>query len=88
MKSLQRVINAFRKLPGVGPRQAERFALYLLRTSEAQAAEFTKAILDMRLKVAVAQDVLLIAKTALCVISAVMIRATALCFALSKNLKI
>ena len=51
MKSLQRVINAFRKLPGVGPRQAERFALYLLRASEAQAAEFTQAILDMRLKV-------------------------------------
>lgn len=51
MKSLQRVINAFRKLPGVGPRQAERFALYLLRTSEAQAAEFTQAILDMRLKI-------------------------------------
>lgn len=51
MKTLQRVINAFRKFPGVGPRQAERFALYLLRTSEAQAAEFTQAILDMRLKV-------------------------------------
>ncbi len=51
MKTLQRVINAFRKFPGVGPRQAERFALYLLRASEAQAAEFTKAILDMRLKV-------------------------------------
>lgn len=51
MKALQRVINAFRKFPGVGPRQAERFALYLLRSSEAQAAEFTQAILDMRLKI-------------------------------------
>ena len=51
MKTLQRVIDAFRKFPGVGPRQAERFALYLLRASESQAAEFTQAILDMRLKV-------------------------------------
>ena len=51
MKALQRVINAFRRLPGVGPRQAERFALYLLRASESQTAEFTQAILDMRLKV-------------------------------------
>lgn len=51
MKSLQRLINAFRRFPGVGPRQAERFALYLLRTSEAQASEFTQAVLDMRLKI-------------------------------------
>ncbi|MDR1124208.1 MAG: recombination mediator RecR [Elusimicrobiota bacterium] len=48
MKSLERLIKAFRRLPGVGPRQAERFALHYLRASEGEVAEFTQALLKMR----------------------------------------
>jgi recombination protein RecR len=48
MKSLDRLIKAFRRLPGVGPRQAERFALHYLRASEGEVAEFTQALLKMR----------------------------------------
>jgi recombination protein RecR len=48
MKSLERLIKAFRRLPGVGPRQAERFALHFLRASESETAEFTQALLKMR----------------------------------------
>ncbi|MDR0953034.1 MAG: recombination mediator RecR [Elusimicrobiota bacterium] len=48
MKSLDRLIKAFRRLPGVGPRQAERFALHYLRAPESEVAEFTQALLKMR----------------------------------------
>ena len=48
MKSLERLIKAFRRLPGVGPRQAERFAMHYLRASEGEVAEFTQALLKMR----------------------------------------
>ncbi|MDR0645866.1 MAG: recombination mediator RecR [Elusimicrobiota bacterium] len=48
MKSLDRLIKAFRRLPGVGPRQAERFALHYLRAPESEVAEFTNALLKMR----------------------------------------
>ena len=34
MKSLDNLIAAFRRFPGVGPKQAERFALYVIRASE------------------------------------------------------
>jgi len=48
MKSLDRLIKAFRRLPGVGPRQAERFALHYLRASESEVAEFKDSLLAMR----------------------------------------
>ena len=44
MKSLDRLIRAFKRLPGVGPRQAERFAAYFLRASEAETEEFVRAL--------------------------------------------
>jgi len=51
MKSLDRLIRAFKRLPGVGPRQAERFAAYFLRASEGEVEEFISAL------TAVKQDV-------------------------------
>jgi len=51
MKSYDRLVKAFRRLPGVGPRQAERFALHFLRAEEGEVAEFTDAMLKMRSKV-------------------------------------
>ena len=51
MKSLDRLIKCFRRLKGVGPRQAERFALHFLRAPESEIAEFTDALLKMRANV-------------------------------------
>ena len=51
MKSLDRLIKCFRRLQGVGPRQAERFALHFLRAPESEVAEFTEALLKMRANV-------------------------------------
>ena len=48
MKSFDKVIKCFRKLQGVGRRQAERFTVHFLRAPESEVAEFTQALLDMR----------------------------------------
>jgi len=48
MKSLDRLINAFKKLPGVGPKQAERFSSYFLKASEAEAKELADALEDLK----------------------------------------
>jgi len=48
MKSLERLIRAFRRLPGVGPRQAERLCAYFLRSPIGEAEEFAQALLDMK----------------------------------------
>lgn len=43
-RSLARVIEAFGQLPGVGPRTAERYAYYLLRTDKAKATEIAQSL--------------------------------------------
>ena len=48
MKSLDRLIRAFRRLPGVGPRQAERLCAYFLRAPAGEAEEFARALLEMK----------------------------------------
>lgn len=48
MKGLERVVRALRRLPGVGPRQAERFAAYFLRAPQGETEEFVNALLDMK----------------------------------------
>lgn len=48
MKSLDRFICALRRLPGVGPRQAERFSAYFLRASQGETEEFINALLSVK----------------------------------------
>lgn len=48
MKSLDRFVRALRRLPGVGPRQAERFAAYFLRASQGETAEFMAALSSLK----------------------------------------
>jgi recombination protein RecR len=42
------LVEAFRKLPGVGPRTAERYAFYLLSQPAALSREFSSAILKLK----------------------------------------
>ena len=49
--SLDRLIEALSRLPGVGPRTAERLAFHLLRTPDADARALAGAITGMREKV-------------------------------------
>ena len=48
MKSLDRFVRALRRLPGVGPRQAERFAAYFLRASQGETEEFISALTSLK----------------------------------------
>jgi recombination protein RecR len=43
-KALQKLIDAFGLLPGVGPRTAERYAYYLLRADPARASQLAVAL--------------------------------------------
>jgi len=45
---MARLIDELRKLPGVGTRTAQRFAFHLLRTSDAEAAALSNAILRLK----------------------------------------
>ena len=47
-RPLLRLLEALEKLPGVGPRSAERMAFYLLRTSREEARQLAQAIQDMK----------------------------------------
>ncbi|HLG90562.1 MAG TPA: recombination mediator RecR [Candidatus Saccharimonadales bacterium] len=47
-KSLQAVIEAFGALPGVGPRTAERYAYYLLRSDSSKPLALADALAKLR----------------------------------------
>ncbi|HAT72984.1 MAG TPA: recombination protein RecR [Elusimicrobia bacterium] len=44
MKALEKIIGVFRKFPGVGPKQAERFALYVVRASSPEIETLVEAL--------------------------------------------
>jgi len=48
MKSFDRLVKALRRLPGVGPRQAERFSSYFLKSGESEIDEFITALTTLR----------------------------------------
>ena len=48
MKSLDRLIRALRRLPGIGPRQAERLCAHFLRAPVGEVEEFARALLEMK----------------------------------------
>lgn len=48
MQSFDRLVRALRRLPGVGPRQAERFAAYFLRAPQGEVEEFVASVLEMK----------------------------------------
>ena len=41
---IQRLIEAFHRLPGIGPKSAQRLAYHILRTSEQEALALTAAV--------------------------------------------
>ncbi|MDQ5912392.1 MAG: recombination protein RecR [Patescibacteria group bacterium] len=48
MDPLSKLEEIFRHFPGIGPRQAKRFAYFLLTKSDADLAEFSKSILELK----------------------------------------
>lgn len=49
--AIQRLIDAFSRLPGIGPKGAQRIAFYLLSTSEDEVQDLSEAISEVKAKV-------------------------------------
>jgi len=47
-KSLQHVVDEFKKMPGIGEKSATRLAFYLLRISSEEAAKFCRAVMNLK----------------------------------------
>lgn len=47
-KPLQRLIEAFQKLPGIGPKTAQRLTYYLLHVPQAELEEFAGALASLK----------------------------------------
>ena len=48
MKSFERLIGALKRLPGVGPKQAERFAIHLLRAPRSEVEGLVEALREAK----------------------------------------
>jgi recombination protein RecR len=55
-ESIQKLINAFERLPGIGPKSASRLAFYLLRAPEDVSGDLSEALRDLKDKVAFCQE--------------------------------
>ncbi len=51
IKPLARLIDEFSKMPGIGPKTAQRLAFYILKNSSERVASLAKAILEAKEKV-------------------------------------
>lgn len=58
MKSFNRLVLSFRRLPGIGPKQAERLATHVLRMPVADADAFAGAVREARARVRPCADCL------------------------------
>jgi recombination protein RecR len=50
-ESIEKLMEEFAKLPGIGRKSAQRLALYVLKSSRADAQRFASAIMDVKDKV-------------------------------------
>jgi recombination protein RecR len=65
-----RLIEAFHRLPGIGPKSAQRLTYHLIRMPKDQAEEFAAAILGVKEKVVMCETCANLAESAECVICA------------------
>lgn len=66
MKALEKIIGVFRKFPGVGPKQAERFALYVVRASSSEVENLVEALREVKALVKYCPDCFNYAEGGLC----------------------
>lgn len=64
--SLDGLINAFSKLPGIGQKTAQRLAMFILRTEPEYARGLAEAILDVKAKIGFCKQCFNIAEQELC----------------------
>ncbi len=49
-KAIQKLIESFERLPGIGPKTASRLTFYLLHVPQAQLSEFANALANLKRK--------------------------------------
>ncbi|HAG27743.1 TPA: recombination protein RecR [Patescibacteria group bacterium] len=54
--SLQRLINEFSKLPGIGPKSAQRLAFYLLKKDNVEILSLSDSVKDVRTDITFCSD--------------------------------
>ena len=55
-ESIQSLITALERLPGIGPKSASRLAFYLLRTTEDVAQDLSVALANLKANTAFCQE--------------------------------
>lgn len=45
---IQRLVDAFHRLPGIGPKSAQRLAYYILRAPEEEARDLAEALIEVK----------------------------------------
>jgi recombination protein RecR len=68
IEPVARLIEAFGRLPGVGPKTAQRLTYYLLRAPDAEARTLAAALVDVRDKVVFCERCFNISEQELCAI--------------------
>jgi recombination protein RecR len=63
---LQRLVDELSKLPGIGPKSAQRVAFYILKISGPEARALTDAIVEVKDKVRLCERCFNVADTELC----------------------
>jgi len=51
IESVEKLINEFRKLPGIGPKSAKRIVFFLLKFGDKDIVNFSKLLVEMKSKV-------------------------------------
>jgi len=67
-KPIQDLVEYFEKLPGIGPKTAQRLTFYLIHMPEEEVINFAQAILDLRKKTVMCSTCFNIAETDPCAI--------------------
>lgn len=65
-KSLQKLIRSFAKLPGIGPKTAQRLAYYILRNHRSLARELGESLQNLQENMELCRECFLIADSSLC----------------------
>ena len=65
-QTIERLISALGKLPGIGPRSAERVAFHLLKTGEEEVLALADAVRDLKTKIRACKQCFNLAEGELC----------------------
>ena len=66
--AINKLIQAFNKLPGIGPKSAQRITFHLLRATEEQSQELAEAILSLKHKITLCSSCLNVTEADPCTI--------------------